>query len=50
MGEASGEHLSGHCDKRELKGALLNAIQEQFVSLAVKARPKTCEQLEPRRD
>lgn len=33
--------------KGGVEGALLVAIQRQFVSLAVEVRPKTCEQLEP---
>lgn len=50
LGEAAQQHLSGDGDKRGLKGPLLAAIQGQFVSLTVEARPKTREQLEPRRD
>lgn len=48
--EAAEEHLSGDSDKRGVEGALLGAIQRQFVRQAVEARPKTHEQLEPWRD
>lgn len=36
--------------QKGVEGALLDAIQRQFVSPAVEARPKTREQLEPWRD
>lgn len=36
--------------QKGVEGALLDAIQRQFVSLAAEARPKTREQLEPCRD
>lgn len=44
---SSGEAFVRRQWQKGVEGALLNAIHRQFVSPAVEARPKTCEQLEP---